>query len=606
MDIKNGILTILQAAKDAPHSSGIYKMLSTNNEIIYIGKAKNLSKRIMQYTHVDKLPNRLKLMVTLVIRVEILTTPSEEDALILESNLIKGFMPKFNIALKDDKSFPYIAIDTAHNFPRLIKYRGKKSSNIICFGPFLHKNELEYAFHHVQKMFQIRNCTNRYFATRKRPCILYEIKKCSAPCTGKISTIDYKNTVTSAKKFLSGDVEELRNQTLKKMEEASNNLEFEKAAQLRDEIQILTKLHSYVFFGQLLYNDVDIIAIYAVQHSYAVEIFNIKNGQKTIHHSLLMDDHFTNKSHSELTKNFLIEFYNQNPIPKIIAISDILTEDKIFLEEILESKIIDIKKDITIENFYTFALNNAKQRLQKHLHDKEISSAITLKLQQLFEIKTTIQRIEVYDNSHISGKHCLGCMIVHNGIQFVKTEYRIFHFHLINEGDDYAMMQEMITRRFRSLNAENRPDLLMIDGGKQHLNVVLKTLLNLNIHDIKVIAIAKGEKRNAGDETFFTDDGKILKFAKNDEVLYYLQRLRDEAHRFAITNHRKLRSKQTIKSAVEDIPLVGQKRTKLLLGVFGSYEQLCNASVKELESVPTIGKKFAIKIYNYLHNAKDS
>ncbi|WHQ46413.1 MAG: excinuclease ABC subunit UvrC [Candidatus Midichloria sp.] len=602
MSLEIGTKLINQIIKDITEESGIYKMINAQGEVMYVGKAKNLVKRVQQYSQIERLPNRLKLMVSLLTKIEVLITKSEEEALLLEAQLIRGLQPKFNIALKDDKSFPYLAIDNSHKFPRVFKYRGVKKEKNSYFGPFLVANDLESLIFNIQKIFKLRSCSDKFFARRQRPCLLYQISRCSAPCVGKISETDYSKSLKQTKKFLFGDIVESRNELIKEMEIASETLQFEKAAEIRDTIQLFNQLQTESLYSENAYDDIDIFAIYSMQLRNAIQIFSIRDGKNVSHENFFLE---TIEEGDEMIKTFLLTYYAKKVPPQVIAINYADSNTAKILETLFNIKTLDAEKDKSITKIYSIARKNAELSLIQHIKNHIVADEILQQLQNIFELEKQIQRIEVYDNSHIQGNHAVGCRVVSNGKQFIKDEYSIFKIKQSKIGDDYSMMHEVLTRRFRKLADTNTPDFILIDGGPNHLSVASSVLKELNITRIRVVAIAKGAKRNAGEETFYLDDGQVINFDKNDKVLHYLQRLRDEVHRFAISTHRKLCKKETITSLTSTIPGIGAKRQKILLSAFGSYKKIRQASLKELQQLPNFGKNFALEVYNYLHSKKD-
>ncbi len=604
MSISTGINLLNNKLTAITEESGVYKMLNDSREVIYVGKAKNLNKRIRQYTQIERLPNRIRLMVSLIADLELLVTNSENEALLLEAQLIKSLQPKFNIALKDDKSFPYISISEKQGFPRIFKYRGLKKEGYIYFGPFLKGEELEDLIINIQKVTKLRSCSDNYFIRRQRPCLLYQISRCSAPCVGKIGMDQYKKDVKLAKKILMGDIVSIRNDMVKKMEEASKDLNFEKAAEIRDSIRALSQIGNQNFYDTEDGYDVDVIAFASYQERSSIQIFFIRSDCEISHESFFLEQISENKD--ETISNFLFSYYSNNKVPKKLIMSYGQCFKKNDIEDILHTKIFHIDQFGNYNNLYNIAKKSAESYLQDHIKNDQVTHEILERLEKVFFLKRTVKRIEVYDNSHIQGTDPVGCMIVSDSKNFCKEEYRIFKINKVASGDDYGMMREVLERRFSKLQKIQSPELIMIDGGENHLRVAQDTLSKFGIlGDIRVVAIAKGVKRNAGEETFYLDNGEIIKFIKNDPVLYYLQKLRDEAHRFAITAHRRLRRKRISVSMLDDIPGIGLARKRMLLSVFGSYERVIKASLEEINNLPGFGKKFALKVYDYLHNKKD-
>lgn len=606
-NIQKGIAVLADAARNIPNAPGIYKMLSDDQQILYIGKAKDLPKRIKQYTNITNMPNRLRLMVSLINKVEFLVTKSETEALLLEASLIRSIKPKFNAILKDDKSFPYIAIDSTHDFPQIFKSRGKKHAKISYFGPFANIQQLEKMILELEKMFKIRSCSDNTFSSRARPCLLHQIARCSAPCVGKISKEEYKRSVDQAKLFLSGKTKRIQTQLLDKMEQASAALEFEKAAKIRDTIALLNTNIKTIFLNTST-GDTDIFAYSAKGDQCCIQVIFVRNNQNYVHTSFYLN----NILHNDYTTTlmlFCLDFYRINPSPKHIWIN--LEQSEIFTLQAALEKLLNSTIHVsypTTDPLMTFAVQNTESSLAHHISASLQKIELLDRLAMIFGLRGAPQRIEVYDNSHLQGQHAVGCMIVVGPEKLLKDQYRKFIIKHPNMnplgGDDYAMMREVMTRRIAKLQTDNRPDLIILDGGKGQLSTILEVFKEYQITDIQVIAIAKGEKRNAGREIFFTQNSKQIHIEYNDPIRYYLQNLRDEAHRFAITTHRKLYKTQMLKSEVSCIPGIGPKRQKNLLSIFGSWQGLLNASLEELQQVKDIGKNTAIKIYNHLHGSK--
>ena len=600
-DFQNSINLIITKAKKLSNESGIYKMIDKFGTIMYVGKAKNIAKRVRQYSQIERLPNRLKMMVSLITDIEVLITESEKEALLLEAELIKGLKPKYNIALKDDKTFPYIVIDNKHIFPRIFKYRGVRKTYYSAFGPFINSNILVDIIDNIQKIFKIRTCNDQYFSRRQRPCLLYQISRCSGPCVGKIDQSGYKETVYQAKKFLAGGTADTIKDWTKEMEQASQNLNFEKAGEFRDKIKLLSGLRGQAFYNENSYSDIDIFALFSNQMRTCIQIFSIREGKNIGNSSYIIE---TIEEEENSFSSFLLNFYEDHPKPPTIAIQS-NSEMKKILEELLKINIININNNDSIQKIHKLAQSNAELSLADYIKNENVSIDILAGTKKLFDLKSIPERIEVYDNSHTNGTYAIGAMIVSDGYRFDKKEYKIFKMSsTTNPGDDYGMMREMLSRRLDKLNSANKPDLIIIDGGANHLSIVLDVMKDKDVMGIRVLAIAKGVKRNAGLETLFLDDGQVFHLSHNDKILHYLQRLRDEAHRFAIITHRKLRDKSTLSSSIDHIPGVGPKRKKALLAAFGSSEGIKMASLNDLINTNNIGKKFASSIYNYLHNIK--
>ena len=586
-----------------PELPGVYKMLDKDNKILYIGKAKSLKKRIVNYTSSNLSP-RIHRMIFLVRNFEYIITNSEAEAFLLEANLIKNHQPTFNILLKDDKSFPYIKIDIEHDYPKIIKYRGKASENGLYYGPFASVYDVDLAITELQKIFLLRSCSDYYFATRIRPCLLYQIKRCSGPCVNKVSKESYLQLVTQAKKFLSGKFVELQEMLSVKMQQYSDDMEFEKAAVIRDRIKILTSLQ--MRSGNLNSNikDADII-VTAQKNGYCcIQIFFYRAGQH-YGHKAYFPINVENSEYDEIIGNFIGWFYQgHNPPESIIIEKQInnaaVLEDALFILYKTKIKIIEASTSHNsklIEN----ALQNTQIALDNKIQNYLKHEDSLLEIKSLFNLEKLPSRIEIYDNSHIMGQHGVGVMVVSTKEGFVKSEYRSYNITTeVFGGDDYFMLSQMLKRRLAKLTSLNTPDLLIIDGGKGHLSTAAKVISDMNL-DIKFLCMSKGVDRNAGKEVFHVIDKEPFTLEKNTKVMKYLQILRDEAHNFAITTYRKKHLQSLKVSALDDILNIGQKRKMLLLKHFGSFESIKDASLEQIEKIAGIGKKIAQKIFESLH-----
>jgi excinuclease ABC subunit C len=603
--IKRGVSIIIDTAKLLPSTSGIYKMLDSKGEVMYVGKAKNLPKRIISYSNSAKLPTRLQKMLYLLDRIEYLTTETEAEALLLEAYIIKDLKPRFNILLKDDKSFPYIVIEDEHPFPRIAKFRGNKTPNRSYFGPFAQAKNVNDTIVELQKLFKIRPCTNNFFATRSRPCLQHQIKRCSAPCVNKISEQEYAQSIQQAKDFLSGKNSEIQAKLVNEMENASKNLNFEKAAELRDKIKLLSQIQSRNIFTTNNILDADLIAVYKESTLAAIQVIFIRNG-KSFGSKVYFPNHIEELDEKQILELFIGQLYQQTASPSSIIINHDL-DSLIALEQALKKisgfkvKIITPKKK-SVRQLIEFALSNAKEALAMHKQQKAKHNYNLAKIAELFNINKPINRIEVYDNSHIHGSYAVGCMIAAGSEGLIKNQYRQYHIKTNQgKGDDYQMLREVLQRRLKKLDKTNYPDVLLIDGGKGHLTTATQVLNETGINDINIICISKGPNRNSGREFFHIPNKPAFQLRSDDPVLYYLQFLRDEAHRFAIESHRKIRTKKTIISKIDEIPGVGIHRKKLLLSHFGSLASLKLASKDDIARIKGLNKKIAGNIYNCLH-----
>lgn len=593
---------------DAPELPGVYRMLGAEREILYIGKAKNLKNRLAQYTL--ELTGKNKKMVELVRAVEYSITESESDALLLEGQLIKKHKPKFNILLKDDKSFPYIKLRLDHEYPQLLKFRGKNLSDGKFFGPFASSLHVDVTLKELQNIFKLRSCTDSFFENRKRPCLQYQIKKCTAPCVEKISKLEYDELVMEVKDFLSGKNQTLQTQLSKKMEQFSQEMKFEKAAEVRDRIKALSYVQMKADSACNL-KDADVIAIASKNGEFCVQLFLYRSHQPCGNQAYFPEHVNPDDKISDVLAAFLMQLYQNKQPPEQILLSAEIENVDIYSEALkkLYGRSVKIStpklgaKYQLIEN----ASRNAELALEKHLKISAKNSAALLEVQKLFDLKTLPKRIEVYDNSHIQGSFAIGAMVVAGVDGFDKKEYRLFN---IKEeggpgigGDDYAMLREVLTRRIKRLKNDlaRVPDLMIIDGGKGHMKIVSEVMDELGVQ-LNFVCMSKGVDRNSGREQFHRPGQDSFTLDKNLEVMKYLQILRDEVHNFAIKSHRGKRSRAIKVSSLDAIPKIGEGRKKALLNYFGSFKAICDATEKELSNVEGISRDLASVIYQSLRN----
>ena len=592
-----------------PKNPGVYRMLSSTKEILYIGKAKNIPNRLKSYVSDSSLAIRTERMLSLTHYLEITTTTNESEALLLEANLIKKHKPRFNILLRDDKSFPYIFIGHKDKWPQLTKLRGKKNRNGYYFGPFASIGSANWTIKILQKIFMLRVCDDTVFKNRERPCILYQIKRCSAPCVEHIDEENYKKAVDDAVNFISGKSRQIQKKLSKEMEKASKELDYEKAAIARDRIKALTQIQSSQKINQTNLNEADVISIHKASGKTCVQVFFFRSKQNWGNQAFF-PKHDPDEKLENILSSFISQFYENKTMPKLI-----ITNHKIFEKDLLqktfskkEAKDVIIKEAKTKEemSLSSLAKKNAKQSLTEKLYDTQSNSNLIEQLAKKFDLNQNTNLIEVYDNSHIQGSDCVGALITFSNEGFEKKRYRKFNIRNdLVKGDDYGMLKEVLFRRFskavkEKAGALSLPDLIMVDGGKGQYSVSREILNELGLHDLPIIAIAKGKNRNAGDETMFFED-KSYKFKKNDPLLFFIQRLRDEAHRFAISSHRSKRKKNLSKSLLDQITGIGKQRKRALLNHFGSARSVESASFEELKSVEGIEDNVAKKIYNYFH-----
>jgi len=589
---------------------GVYRMLGKKNEILYVGKAKNLPNRLKNYISEKNLPIRTERMLSQTKNIEITTTSNESEALLLEANLIKKHKPKFNILLRDDKSFPYIFIGKNEKWPQLIKHRGKKTREGHYFGPFASVGSANWTIKTLQKIFLLRVCDDSIFKKRQRPCILYQIKRCSAPCMGYVDHNSYKKLVDNSIKFLSGKTRNIQKDLSKQMDAASNELDYEKAAVLRDRIKALTQIQSSQNINATNLSEADVIAVYKESGKSCVQVFFFRSKQNWGNQSFF-PKHDPDEDLSKILSSFIMQFYENKNVPKLIVLNKEISDQKLIENtlELKENKSVSIKvarkgNELKIS---TMAEKNAKEALTRKVYETESNRNLFEELSNNFSLKSNINLIEVYDNSHIQGSNSVGALITFGSEGFIKKRYRKFNIKSENiKNDDYAMLKEVLFRRFSKVikdteNTLSLPDLVLIDGGKGHYSVARKTINELGLYDIPIIAIAKGKFRNSGNETFFFEN-KTFKFSRNDPILFFLQRLRDEAHRFAVSAHRDKRIKGMKKSLLDQIGGIGKIRKKTLLNHFGSARAVESASLDELKSIDGIELSIAKKIHNFFHS----
>ena len=592
-----------------PKNPGIYRMISQKGEILYIGKAKNIPNRLKSYITESNLPIRTERMLSLTKNLEVTTTSNESEALLLEANLIKKHKPRYNILLRDDKSFPYIYIGNKDKWPQLTKLRGKKSRDGYYFGPFASIGSANWTIKILQKIFQLRVCDDTVFKNRERPCILYQIKRCSGPCVGHVDEVRYKKTVQDAIDFISGKSRKIQKSLSKDMEQASKELDFEKAAIARDRIKALTQIQTSQKINQTNLNEADVVSIYKESGKTCVQVFFFRSKQNWGNQAFY-PKHDTDDSVKEILTSFLTQFYENKTVPSLIItnaeINDLKLLEKTFSTK--ENKYIIIKKAKNKNeiNISKLAEKNAKQALTQKLYQAESNNNLIENLIKKFDLNNNINLIEVYDNSHIQGTDSIGALICFGSEGFIKKRYR--KFNIKNEkikNDDYGMMREVFFRRFTKAIKEKAgslslPELVIIDGGKGQYSVCREVLNELGLHDLPILAVAKGKNRNAGEEKIYH---KLKEYVlqKNDPLLFFIQRLRDEAHRFAISTHRAKRKKGLRKSLLDQITGIGKQRKRALLNHFGSARSVESASLDDIKSVEGIEESIARKIYDYFH-----
>ena len=592
-----------------PKLPGVYRMLNDKGEILYVGKAKNLPNRLKSYIAERNHIIRTERMLSQTKKLEITTTSNESEALLLEANLIKKHKPKFNILLRDDKSFPFIFIGNKDVWPQIRRHRGKKTKEGFYFGPFASAGSANWTIKMIQKIFHLRVCDDTVFKNRERPCILYQIKRCSGPCVGYVEKEDYKKTVDDAIEFVSGKSRKIQKSLSDQMEKASEDLDFEKAVILRDRIKSLNIIQSSQRINEANLIEADVIAGYKESGKTCIQVFFYRSKQNWGNQAFF-PKHDPDESLSNILNSFVSQFYENKSVPSSIIISEEIKE-KNLIEKTLSKKEgkqvnLSVAKKGSKLKVINQATKNAKESLNRKLYESQNNRELFDSVASKFNLETNINLVEVYDNSHIQGTNSVGALIAFGEEGFIKKRYRKFNIKFKkNEQDDYGMMREVLNRRFKRAIQEKDnylsfPDLVIVDGGKGQYSVARDSLNELGLHEIPIIAIAKGKFRNSGNETFF-HNGKEYKFNKNDPTLFFLQRIRDESHRFAISAHRAKRKRGISKSLLDQIEGIGSIRKRALLNHFGSARAVESASLDEIKSVDGVEEKVAKKIYNFFH-----
>lgn len=598
-DIKQGLEILKKHIKVAPEKPGVYRMIGADEKVLYVGKAKNIKKRIVAYSHIDKLPYRLQRMVSEIRRMEFIIVENEAKALLMENELIKRLEPRYNILLKDDKTFPHLVIDVESEFPSLRKYRGKRNDKSKYFGPFASVLAVNNVLDTVQKAFLLRSCRDNVFKNRERPCLMYQIKRCSAPCVGRISKEDYHKLVREAVDFLDGKNTKIQAELSEKMQEASDRMDYEQALIFRDRIRALTNVQTGTMVEYASINSCDIVAIARKNDVVCIQVFFIRSGQNC-GNVPYFPKQTQGAENAEILEAFLGSFYTEHIPPKEIIISEPL-ENKEFMEEALGTHINTYQKGAKAK-LQNNVLDNAYASIDRKMAMEASVKANLEEMQRVFELPRLPQRIEIYDNSHIQGSYAIGAMVVATPEGFDKKSYRTFNIKNSEiTNDDFAMMKEVLTRRFNRMASENRPDVILLDGGLGQLHAVHDALKDFDLSGIAIIAISKGPDRNAGKEFYHQVGKESFALPYQSPIAFYLQNLRDESHRFAIGTHRKKRGKSITKSRLDDVDGIGARRKKDLLNYFGSVEEIAQAGIKDIEKVSGISKKTAEKIYNYFH-----
>ncbi|HEX8937622.1 MAG TPA: excinuclease ABC subunit UvrC [Sphingomicrobium sp.] len=612
-DIETGIAAIREVLKTLPARPGVYRMQDARGEVLYVGKARALKNRVTNYTQVAKLPKRLQRMVAQTRSMTIVTTRTEAEALLLEAQLIKRFRPAYNVLLRDDKSFPFILLREDHSFPRIQKHRGARRIKGQYYGPFASAGSVTRTLNALQKLFLLRSCSDSFFANRSRPCLLYQIKRCSAPCVGRISEGDYGELVAEAKEFLAGKSTGVQSRLSKHMAAAAERQDYELAAVYRDRLRALTYIQGSQTVHSEGLGDADVFALACKAGTVSIQAFFIRGGQNWGHRAFF-PAHTNDVPEAEVLSSFLIQFYEEMPPPRRILVDRELNDAALLAEALTERTgrkvAIEVPKRGDRRKLMEQAARNAEEALERRLAETATQGKILRELADTFELTDVPKRIEVYDNSHIMGTNATGAMIVAGPEGFRKNNYRKFNINRpeTQPGDDFAMMREVLERRFARLEKEDPdrqsgewPDLLLIDGGKGQLSAVCEVMEDMGVHDVPVVGVSKGPDRNAGRETFHLPGGRQVTLPPNSALLFYLQRLRDEAHRFAIGTHRAKRARNLTTSTLDEVPGIGPSRKRALLMHFGTGRAVKGAALEDLEKAPGISRAMARQLYDYFH-----
>ncbi len=612
-DLETGMAAIRETLKTLPTRPGVYRMQDSRGDVLYVGKARSLKNRVGSYVQMNRLPHRLLRMVAQTRSMTIVTTGSEAEALLLEAQLIKKFRPAYNVLLRDDKSFPFILLREDHDFPRIQKHRGAQKAKGKYFGPFASAGSVNQTLNALQKLFLLRSCTDSFFSNRSRPCLLYQIKRCSAPCVDRVTKEDYAELVEDSRNFLSGKSTEVQQKLGAQMEKASEALDFEMAALYRDRLKALTFIQGNQAVNAAGLPDADIFALAAKGSTVCIQAFFIRGGQNWGHRSFF-PAHTSNVEIEEVLSSFLMQFYDRMPPPKLVLLDRELPDEQL-LSEALGTR-ADYKVSVSRPQrgdrlkLLKQASRNAEEALDRRLAESSTQAKIMREMVDLLELDTVPDRIEIYDNSHIQGTNMVGGMVVAGPEGFRKSAYRKFNIKNpdTKPGDDFAMMREVLERRFARAQKEDPdrekgewPDLVLIDGGKGQMSAAKDALAEIGVEDVNMIGVSKGPDRNAGRETFHFMDGRELNLPINSPVLFYLQRLRDEAHRFAIGAHRQKRAKTVGHSSLDDVPGIGPARKRAMLLHFGTARAVKNASLEDLQGAPGVSATVAQKVYDYFH-----
>ena len=611
-----GAARIAEYLKTLPDAPGVYRMLNAAGDVLYVGKAKSLKKRVSSYALRGGHNDRITRMIFETAEMLFVTTASETEALLLESNLIKQLKPRYNVSYRDDKSFPNILLRQDHPFPQLLKHRGARSAQGTYFGPFASAGAVTRTLNTLQRAFLLRSCSDSVFAARTRPCLLFQIKRCSAPCVGRVDESAYRELVVETEDFLHGKSRNVQNRLVKEMTDASEALDFEAAARLRDRVKAMSQIHASQGINPATFEEADLFAAYSEGGQACIQVFFFRAGQN-----------WGNRPYfpklpggmelPEMLGSFVGQFYDERTAPKLILLSEEVPEAALLAEALsLRSGFkVEVAKPQRGEkhDIMDRALTNAREQLGRRMAENSAQRQLLDAVAEAFALEAPPRRIEVYDNSHIQGAHAVGAFIVSGPDGFEKNQYRKFNIKSeeLTPGDDYAMMREVLTRRFARLIKEEaeppenirwqRPDLVLIDGGPGQLSIAVQVFADLGVEDVALVGISKGPDRDAGREHFYIPGREPFRLELKSPVLYYLQRLRDEAHRFAIGSHRKKRSAAIGANPLDEVAGVGANRKRALLQHFGSARAVAAAGLTDLESVTGVSGTLAKKIYDFFH-----
>ena len=612
-DLEAGIAAIRNVLKTLPARPGVYRMLDARGDVLYVGKARALKNRVSNYTQVARLPKRLSRMVAQTRGLTVVTTNTEAEALLLEAQLIKRFRPPYNVLLRDDKSFPFILLREDHAFPRVQLHRGARRAKGQYFGPFAGAGAVRKTLTSLQKLFLLRSCTDSFFAHRSRPCLLHQIRRCSAPCVDRISPADYAELVADASDFLQGKSTKVQARLGEQMAVAAQAMDYELAAVLRDRLKSLTFIQGTQSVNAEGVDEADIFALACKEGHIGIQAFFIRSGQNWGHRAFF-PAHVADVPEEEVLVSFMMQFYEEVPPPRLVLVDRALAEEALIAEALAEKAdrkvVLKLPQRGEQRRLLAQATRNAVEALDRRLAEGATQNRLLKEVADLFELEAVPGRIEIYDNSHIMGTNMVGAMVVAGPEGFRKGQYRKFNIKRAETapGDDFAMMREVLERRFARLEQEDPdrtsgewPDLLLIDGGKGQVSAVYKVMEEMGVHDVPIVGISKGPDRNAGREHFHLPDGRESMLPLGSPVLFYLQRLRDEAHRFAIGAHRTRRAANLTTSSLDEVPGIGPSRKKALLMHFGTAKAVRGAALEDLARAPGISEGMARQIHDFFH-----